>query len=37
MIYKFFEKKSSGCGVATSFANKSATEPNYQLAHELHK
>ena len=37
MIYKFFEKKSSGCGVAASFANKSATEPNYQLAHELHK
>ena len=37
MIYKFFEEKSSGCGVAASFANKSATERNYQLAHELHK
>ena len=29
MVYKFFDKKSSGRGVAT--------EPNYQLANELHK
>ena len=28
MVYKFFDKKSSGSGVAT--------EPNYQLANELH-
>ena len=30
MVYKFFDKKSSGSGVA-------ATEPNYQLANELHR
>ena len=30
MVYKFFDKMSSGSGVA-------ATEPNYQLANELHK
>ena len=30
MVYKFFNKKSSECGVA-------AIEPNYQLANELHK
>ena len=29
MVYKFFDKKSSGSGVAT--------EPNYQLAKELHR
>ena len=29
MVYKFFDKKSSGSGVAT--------EPNYQLANELQK
>ena len=29
MVYKFFDKKSSGSGVA-------ATEPNYQLANDLH-
>ena len=29
MVYKFFDKKSSGSGVA-------ATESNYQLANELH-
>ena len=29
MVYRFFDKKSSGCGVAN--------EPNYQLANELHK
>ena len=28
---------SSGSGVDTSLANKSATEPNYQLANELHR
>ena len=36
-VYKFFDKKSSGSGADTSLANKSATEPNYQLANELHK
>ena len=29
MVYKLFDKKSIGGGVAT--------EPNYQLANELHK
>ena len=29
MLYKFFDKKSSGSGIAT--------EPNYQLANELHR
>ena len=29
LVYKFFDKKSSGRGVAN--------EPNYQLASELHK
>ena len=29
MVYKIFDKKSSGCGVAA--------ETNYQLANELHK
>ena len=29
MVYKFFDKKSSGSGVAT--------EPNYQLANEFHR
>ena len=29
MVYKFFDKKSSGKGIAN--------EPNYQLANELHK
>ena len=33
MVYKIFDKKSSRSGVVT----KSATEPNYQLANELHK
>ena len=33
MVYKFFDKSSSRSGVVT----KSATEPNYQLANELHK
>ena len=37
MVYKFFDKKSCGSGVAASLANQSATEPNYQLANELHK
>ena len=37
MVYKFFDRKSSGNAVAASLANKSATEPNYQLANELHK
>ena len=29
MVYKFFDKKSSGNGIAN--------KPNYQLVHELHK
>ena len=29
IVYKFFNKKSSGSGIAN--------EPNYQLANELHK
>ena len=33
----FLIKKSSGSGFAASLSNKSATEPNYQLANELHK
>ena len=37
MVFKFFDKKSKGSGISTSLANKSATEPNYQLANELHK
>ena len=37
MVYEFFDKKSSGSGVDTSLANKSATESNYELANELHK
>ena len=36
-VYKFFDKKSSGSGAAPSLENKSATEPNYQLANELHR
>ena len=35
--YKFFDKKSGGSGADTLLANKSATEPNYQLANKLHK
>ena len=37
MVYKFFDKRSRGSGVDTSLANKSATEPSYQLANGLHK
>ena len=43
MVYKFFDKKSTslnkskGRGIIASIANKSANEPNYQLANELHK
>ena len=37
MVYKFFAKKSGENGVDTWRANKSATEPNHQLANELHK
>ena len=36
MIYKLFDKMSGGSGAAALLANKSATEPNYQLANELH-
>ena len=37
MVYKFFDKMSGGSGAAALLANKSATEPNYQLANELHR
>ena len=43
LVYNIFDKKSAsfnkskGNGIATSLANKSADEPNYQLANELHK
>ena len=37
MVYKFFDKTSGGSGVAASLANKFVTEPNYQLANELHR
>ena len=37
MVYQFFDKESAGSCVATSLANKSPTERNYQLANELHK
>ena len=37
MVYTFFDKKSTGSGVDASLANKSVTEPNYQLANELHR
>ena len=37
MVYKSFDKRSSGCGADASLANNSATEPNYQLANKFHK
>ena len=37
MVYRVFDKMSSESGVAASLANKSATEPNYQLPNEPHK
>ena len=37
MVYKFFDKESKGSGIVASLVNKSANEPNYQLANELHK
>ena len=37
MVYKFFDKKSSGSRADTSVVNKSVAEPNYQLANKLHK
>ena len=37
MVYKFFDKKSKGSGIAASLAKKYTNEPNYQLANELHK
>ena len=37
MVYKLFDKKSSGRDVTALLANKSATEPNYQLGNELHR
>ena len=38
MVYKLFDKKSAGSGVAT-LAKKSVvnTVPNYQLANEFHR
>ena len=39
MVYKFFDKKSASLikSKGSGIANKSASEPNYQLADELHK
>ena len=37
MVYKFFDKKSSGRCADALLANKSTTEPNYQLANELQR
>ena len=37
MVYKFLDKNSNWSGISASLANKSANEPNYQLANELHK
>ena len=37
MVYQFFDKKSKGSGISASLANKSANEPNYQLANGFHK
>ena len=37
MVYKFFDEKSKGSGIFASLANKSANEPNYRPANELHK
>ena len=37
MVYKFFDEKSKGSDISALLANKSANEPNYQSANELHK
>ena len=37
MVYKLFDKKSSGSGADASLANKYATEPNYQLGNKVHR
>ena len=37
IVYKFFDKKSRGSGVAALLANMSATKPNYELANQLHQ
>ena len=37
MVYNFFDKKSKGSSIVSSLANKSANQPNYQLANELRK
>ena len=37
MVYKFFDKKTKGSGIAASLAKISANEPNYQLTNDLHK
>ena len=36
MVYNFFDKNAKGSGIAAFLANKSANEPKYQLANELH-
>ena len=40
MVYKFFDKKSAGSGIASNYNNNSNNnnnKQNYQLAKELHK
>ena len=37
MVYKFFDKKSKGSGIAALLVNKFANEQNYQPANEIHK
>ena len=37
LVYKFFDKKSSGSGMDASLANKSATELNFQRAKEFYR
>ena len=37
LVYKFFDKNSSGSGVDASLANKSATELNFQRAKEIYR
>ena len=37
MVSNFFDKRSKGSGISALLASKSAKEPNYQLANELHK
>ena len=37
MVYKFLNKKPALFNKSSSLANRSANEPNYQLANEFHK